>query len=320
MIKIENLCKSYKRRKLNANIKNCFGIFSKNEDIPAVKNITLSIERGERVALCGANGAGKSTLIKMMIGLIEPTRGNITINGNKPFKRNKLYLRQIGVVLGQKQQLIPDLTPKDTFELHKRIYKLSDKDYKNQLNTLVDLLNVRKVLDTQVRLLSLGERIKCELIVSLLHRPNIIFLDEPTIGLDYKSQIAIRNFINKYTGENEATLLLISHCWDDINSTCNRLLYMNNGEVVVDKKINDLFKDIKELRKLKISTASNVLDDVRVRNLCKNIRLEQEQIVCIVEEKYIGKLLSIVASSSIIREHVVESLNIFDVMELRGNI
>lgn len=206
----------------------------------AVNGVSFSIEKGEAVGLLGPNGAGKTTTLKMLSGILYPTAGTATVAGFVPWERRRDYQRRFAIVMGQKTQLWPDLPALDTFELNRRIYDLDPREYQRTLDELTDLLGVDSLLQVQVRRLSLGERMKMELIAALLHRPELLYLDEPTIGLDILSQRSIRDFLRHYNRQTRTTILLTSHYTADIEAICPRSIIINHGSVVFDGPLGEV--------------------------------------------------------------------------------
>ena len=211
-------------------------------DTKAVDDISFSIEEGELVGFIGPNGAGKTTTLKCLSGLLYPTSGEISVLGFKPFDRKKEFLKQISLVMGQKNQLWWDLPSTETFLLNKEIYEVDDKQFKDTVNDLSDLLEARDILSVQVRKLSLGQRMKCELIAALLHRPGVLFLDEPTIGLDVVMQKNLRKFIKEYNKKYNATILLTSHYMGDVEELCSRIIIIDYGKIIYDGSLLDIVK------------------------------------------------------------------------------
>lgn len=209
-------------------------------EVRAVDDVNVTVRRGELVGFLGPNGAGKTTTLKMMAGLLEPTHGRVRVLGHEPFKRERPFQRRFALILGQKNQLWWDLPASESFLLNKEIYGVSDADYRRTLAQLADLLDLGPLLDVQVRKLSLGERMKCELAAALLHQPDVLFLDEPTIGLDVVMQQKIREFIGTYQREHQATILLTSHYMDDVKALCERVVVIDHGKVVFDGALREL--------------------------------------------------------------------------------
>ncbi|MCL2834849.1 MAG: ATP-binding cassette domain-containing protein [Treponema sp.] len=218
----------------------------------AVDNFELNIEPGEFVGLIGPNGAGKTTLIKMLTGIIAPTSGNISVMGYYPNKLENAFKKQYAVVMGQKSQLIYDLTASDTFLLFKEMYEIPDDVYKKNLGILTQLFDSSDYLDVQVRTLSLGERMKMELVTALLHNPKILFLDEPTIGLDAPAQRSIRNFLSEVNRINGTTILLTSHYMEDVRSLCQRSIVVGDGKKVYDGDTGKLFDSYQTHKKITV--------------------------------------------------------------------
>jgi len=218
----------------------------------AVKGINFSIEEGELVGFLGPNGAGKTTTLKMLSGILYPTSGDARVLGFKPTDRKKEYQRQFALVMGQKNQLVADLPAMESFILNKEIYEVSDNDFKKTLNELVDVLDIGNILDIQTRKLSLGQRMKCELAAALIHSPKVLFLDEPTIGLDVVAQKNIRDFLKRYNKEKKTTIILTSHYMEDIKDLCRRVIIINLGKVIYDGAIDELIKKHAPYKLLKI--------------------------------------------------------------------
>ncbi|KWX80143.1 multidrug ABC transporter ATP-binding protein [Paenibacillus riograndensis] len=227
-------------------IKNLF--YRKSLTKEAVKNISFSIEEGEMVAFLGPNGAGKTTTLKMLSGILHPTDGELTVLGFKPYERKKEFKKQFAIVMGQKSQLWTDLPAAESILLNKYIYQVEDRHYKQTLNELVELLDVKHIMNVQVRRLSLGERMKMELIAALIHKPRLLFLDEPTIGLDIVTQKRVREFLKYYNERHRTTIILTSHYMKDIEDLCKRTLIINDGRLIFDgdlKRIDDVLNDTK---------------------------------------------------------------------------
>lgn len=210
------------------------------KSISAVENVSFDLMHGEMVGFLGPNGAGKTTTLKILSGLLHPTSGEATVLSCVPWKRDKTFLRQITLVMGQRNQLVWDIPALDSFELNRAIYRIPAADYHQILNELTDLLELGSLLRKPVRNLSLGERMKCEIAASLLHRPRVVFLDEPTIGLDVTMQRRIRSFIAEYNRRFEATVLLTSHYMADVVALCRRIIVIHNGCLLFDGNLSKL--------------------------------------------------------------------------------
>jgi ABC-2 type transport system ATP-binding protein len=214
----------------------------KKKEIAAIKNLSFQIESGESVAFIGPNGAGKSTTIKMLTGILYPSSGEAHVLGLTPWKQRHRLGYQIGTVFGQRSQLWYHLPPCDTFDLLSKIYELPPSVYQMRLNELVDLFEISPFLNKAVRQLSLGERMRCEIVASLLHNPKILFLDEPTIGLDINAKLMIRGLLNKLSKEHGTTLFLTSHDTADIEQVCDRVLVLDRGVLILDNSLRNLKK------------------------------------------------------------------------------
>jgi ABC-2 type transport system ATP-binding protein len=209
-------------------------------EVPAVNGISFDLAAGEVVGFLGPNGAGKTTTLKMLSGLLHPTSGELSVLGHVPWKREKTFLRQITLVMGQRNQLVWDIPAVDSFELNRAIYGIPSVDYRHILEELTGLLELEPLLAKPVRNLSLGERMKCEIAASLLHRPSVVFLDEPTIGLDVTMQHRIRVFIAEYNRRFGATVLLTSHYMADVEALCRRVIVIHHGKLLFDGELADL--------------------------------------------------------------------------------
>ncbi len=244
VIQVNNLSKSYEfyRREegVLGSVKSFF--FRKKQYAQAVKSISFSVEEGELVGFLGPNGAGKTTTLKMLSGILYPMSGTVQVLGFTPWRREKEYQKQFALVTGQKNQLLRDLPAMESFILNKEIYGISDTEFHATIDELVELLGVRDVLDIQVRKLSLGQRMKCELIAALLHKPKVLLLDEPTIGLDVVAQKNIRDFLKKYNKEKKTTIVLTSHYMEDIKELCSRVVIINMGSIIYDGALDALVK------------------------------------------------------------------------------
>ena len=251
-IQVNELSKHFKMFKREAGLSGAFCSFfnRKYETFHALKDISVQIEDGEILGILGENGAGKTTLIKLLVGLLHPSSGEVIINGFTPWNRKSDFLKQISVVMGQKNQLWWDIPASESFLLNQKIYEIPEIQYKNTLNELVDLLSVQDKLNVQVRRLSLGERMKMEIIAALLHKPKIVLLDEPTIGLDVISQLKIREFVKYYNEKYKTTFLLTSHYMHDIQALCKRVFVIHKGASLYDGDFKKLVNRVNPKRKL----------------------------------------------------------------------
>lgn len=210
------------------------------EEVKAVDDVSFTINQGEIVGFIGQNGAGKTTTLKVLSGLLYPSSGSVSVLGFNPWDRKPEFQKQFALVMGQKNQLWWDLPAVETFLLNKAIYEIPDDQYQQTLNKLVELLDVADILKIQVRKLSLGQRMKCELIAALLHNPKVLFLDEPTIGLDVVMQKVLRDFIKSYNQEFKSTIILTSHYMEDVKELCERAIIIDHGHKIFDGKLNDI--------------------------------------------------------------------------------
>ncbi|XGC80580.1 ATP-binding cassette domain-containing protein [Bdellovibrio bacteriovorus] len=241
VIETENLSRVYTTYQKPEGFVNSLRGFINRKNISkvALEPTTLKIESGQIVGLVGANGAGKTTLLKMLSGLVTPTSGDAKVLGYRPWERKNEYLRQISILLGQKNQLWWDISPADSFSLLARIYDLDVKKARARVDHLAQMLHCTHVLHTQLRRLSLGERMKMEIIGALLHEPQVLFLDEPTIGLDIVAQETIREFLDEYVKEKSPTVILTSHYMDDIAKLADKLLLISKGNIVYEGTVPD---------------------------------------------------------------------------------
>jgi len=249
-IEVSGLTKTFRTYKKQPGFKGAIrGLFKREyEQVAAVSNVSFQIEPGELVGFLGPNGAGKTTTLKMLAGLLYPTSGEAHVLGHVPWERADAYRRQFALVLGQKNQLWWDLPARESLELNAKIYGIPQDRFERTVAEMTEMLNVREKLNISVRELSLGERMKMELIASLLHQPKILFLDEPTIGLDVVSQKVVREFLKHHNATQKTTILLTSHYMADIQALCERVIIIDHGKISFDGKLSDVvdrFADFK---------------------------------------------------------------------------
>ena len=242
MIDVKNLSKDYTIKRKGAGLSGALkGLMTRNTDvIHAVKNLSFHIDKGEIVGFIGPNGAGKSTTIKMMSGILTPTSGSVLIDGEDITKHRKEVVRNIGVVFGQRTQLNWDLRLGETFELLKHIYRIRQTDYDKTLDVMNDILGIKELIDKPVRQMSLGQRVKGDLVASMLHSPKVLFLDEPTIGLDVSAKYSLRKFIKEINQVRKTTVILTTHDLGDIQELCERLIIINHGEMMEDGNLKEI--------------------------------------------------------------------------------
>jgi ABC-2 type transport system ATP-binding protein len=256
MIQVQNLSKTFtshvKEPGLKGSLKSLF--FRQQQKKDALKEVNLEIQQGEIVGLIGANGAGKTTLVKILAGIVHPSSGNVKVLGFTPWERPNEYRRQMSLIMGQKNQVWWDLPALDSFLLLKEIYQIPETVYKYNIEFLADTLMIKDQLKTPVRKLSLGERMKIELMAALLHNPKVIFLDEPTIGLDLSAQKAVRQFMKNYQKEFKPITILTSHYMEDIKELCPRVVIIKEGEFVYDGAFSDIQRMLGDEKVLSVTT------------------------------------------------------------------
>lgn len=220
--------------------------------VQAVQAVSFKIEPGEVVGFLGPNGAGKTTTLKMLTGLIHPSQGQVQVAGHVPFRRSAKFLEKITLVMGQKQQLLWDLPAMDSLKINAAVYKISNREFQHRVDELSEMLSLAGKLTQPVRKLSLGERMKAELLAALLHHPQVLFLDEPTLGLDVNAQVSVREFLREYNQRYDATILLTSHYMADITALCDRVLLIHQGQLIYDGALNQLLNRFAPYREVKL--------------------------------------------------------------------
>ena len=242
MIDVQNLCKDYVMRRKEPGLRGAIRglVRPEHKKIHAVSNLSFHIDDGEIVGFIGPNGAGKSTTIKMMSGILTPTKGCVLIDGRDISKHRKEVVRNIGVVFGQRSQLNWDLRLGESFELLKHIYQIDQSDYDKTIDDLDSILGIREIIDKPVRQMSLGQRMKGDLVASMLHSPGVLFLDEPTIGLDVSAKYALRKFIKEINKTRRTTVILTTHDLGDIQELCERLIIINHGVMMEDGRLSEI--------------------------------------------------------------------------------
>jgi len=270
IIKVEELTKTYHVPIRGHGLVSSFKSLLKPvySDVTAVDKVSFKVNYGDVIGFIGPNGAGKTTTLKMLSGLLYPTSGDINVCGFKPFERKAEYLRQISMIMGNKSQLNWNVTVLDSFYIISEIYGISNQHFKQRLDELIDLLNISELLTKLPRNLSLGERAKCEFVSSLLYNPRVLFLDEPTLGMDVSIQFKIRDFIKDYNKKYNTTIILTSHYMADISSLCSRVILINKGKLVYDGNLTDLSNKIAPFKLLKVTFSGN-----------ENINIDKEFII-----------------------------------------
>jgi ABC-2 type transport system ATP-binding protein len=242
IIEVEHLRKEFKSYSSRKGLAGAFrDLFTRQYSIiPAVDDISFQVQPGEIVGYIGENGAGKSTTIKMLTGILTPTSGHLLVNGMVPYKQREKFVRTIGVVFGQRSQLWWDIAVQESFRLLKKVYRVPDEAYKRQMDQIIEALEIGALLDKPVRKLSLGQRMRCELAAALIHNPPLLFLDEPTIGLDVLVKLNIREFLKTINREHNTTIMLTTHDISDIEALCNRVIILDAGKIIYDGSLSQL--------------------------------------------------------------------------------
>ncbi len=308
MIRVRGLKKHYRVHKRPPGMKAAFkSLFKRDYQlVKAVDGIEFDIAPGECVGFLGPNGAGKTTTLKMASGLLHPTEGEVTVDGHTPQKRDVEFLKKIMLVMGQKQQLMWDLPPAETYELNRAIYEVPRDVFNKRLKELTELLELGDLLGKPTRQLSLGERMKCELAGALIHGPKVLFLDEPTIGLDVSMQVAMRNFIRQYNAEHGATLILTSHYMDDVAALCPRVIVIDKGVLSYDGKLDALVQRVRPEKRLVLRFSAQVPTE-RVKELGNVVKHEAAEAVLQIPHDAVN---SVVARA--LAEFPVRDLNVED--------
>jgi len=277
-IVVHNLSKTYRVPVREAGLVASLGSLWKRtyRDVKAVQNITFSITEGEIVGFLGPNGAGKTTTLKMLSGLLYPTSGEVRVAGFVPWKREMEYLKRISMVMGNKSQMLWDIPPGDSFFVLGEIYRIPRTKLQQTLDELIDLLDIRELLIKPVRNLSLGERMKCELVAALLYQPVVLFLDEPTLGLDVTMQRRLRQFIAEYNRRSGATIILTSHYMADVEALCPRVIVINHGQLLYDGTLHELVNRLAPCKLLRLSL-SDEEDEHATLELPANIEVTEHE-------------------------------------------
>jgi len=287
LIKAENLSKTFRIYNQGEGVTDYLKSFVTRDyrEIDAVKELDLEISKGEIVGYIGANGAGKSTTVKMLTGILEPSSGDITVNGLNPYRNRKKNAMNIGVVFGQKTQLWWDLPVRESFKLLKEIYEVEDDNYDERINEFSEVLGLDEFWDQPVRKLSLGQKMRCELAAAFLHQPPIVYLDEPTIGLDVSVKEKIRDFIKKMNSKNDITVMLTTHDIDDIEDLCERVIVLDEGKKIYDGRLDSLANkfssrrllvDLKDVDSFSLSLRG--VEEVKTNDANVEITFDREKI------------------------------------------
>ncbi|HYR55229.1 MAG TPA: ATP-binding cassette domain-containing protein [Myxococcaceae bacterium] len=315
MISVHGLRKHYQVHKRPPGLKAAFRslLHRTYTTVKAVDGISFEIGPGERVGFLGPNGAGKTTTLKVLSGLLHPSEGEVNVDGHVPKRREDAYLKKIMLVMGQKQQLLWDLPPAETFEMNRAIYDVPRDQYGETLKELTDLLGLGDLVDKPTRQLSLGERMKCELAAALIHRPKVLFLDEPTIGLDVSMQAIIRVFIKQYNERYGATLMLTSHYMDDVAALCPRVIVIDKGQLSYDGSLDALVRRIRPEKRV-VLYLNEAVDKSLLQTLGKVVSNDHAMAVLQVSQDAVSATVSRALAHFPVKDLTVENPPLEEVM------
>jgi ABC-2 type transport system ATP-binding protein len=315
MISVRGLRKHYQVHKRPPGLKAALGALFRRTytTVKAVDGISFEIQPGERVGFLGPNGAGKTTTLKVLSGLLHPSEGEVAVDGHVPRKRQDEFLKKIMLVMGQKQQLIWDLPPAETFELNRALYEVPRAQYKQTVDELTELLELGELLEKPTRQLSLGERMKCELAAALIHRPKVLFLDEPTIGLDVSMQAVMRDFIKRYNERHKATLILTSHYMDDVVALCPRVIVIDKGVLSYDGRLDELVQRIRPEKRV-VFRLSLPVDVAALTGLGKLVSHDKETATFQVAQDEVNATVTRALATLPVKDLTVENPPLEEVM------
>ncbi|HLV22289.1 MAG TPA: ATP-binding cassette domain-containing protein [Polyangiaceae bacterium] len=315
MIVVEDLYKHYRVHQrppgLGAALRSLF--VRPQKVVRAVDGISFRIDPGERVGFLGPNGAGKTTTLKVLSGLLHPSKGDVRVLGHVPARRDAAFLKQIMLVTGQKQQLLWDLPPAETFELNRAVYEVPATEFRKSVAELTELLELGDLIHVPTRQLSLGERMKCELVAALVHRPSVLFLDEPTIGLDVSMQTTIRRFIAEYNQRYGATVLLTSHYMDDVTALCPRVIVIDRGVLSYDGDLDELVRRVRPEKLVVLRLRESVAPE-RLLGLGKLVEHAGTQVVLQVDKELVSQVVVRALSTLPVEDLNVEGAPLEEVM------
>jgi ABC-2 type transport system ATP-binding protein len=315
MIRVRSLRKHFEVHERPPGVGSAFrALFQrKTRTVAAVDGIDLDIEAGERVGFLGPNGAGKTTTLKVLSGLVHPTSGEVAVDGHEPRRREDAFLKKIMLVLGQKQQLLWDLPPAETFELNRAVYDVPWDQYRATMRELTELLELGDLVNKPARTLSLGERMKCELAAALVHRPRVLFLDEPTIGLDVSMQAVVREFVKRYNEQNGATLILTSHYMEDVARLCPRVVVIDRGKIVYDGGLDALVAQTRPDKRIVLRFSRSV-DAADLAAMGKLVHHDAGQSVLQVPKDAVNAVVGRALAALPVSDLTVESAPLEEVM------
>ncbi|MBM7587077.1 ABC-2 type transport system ATP-binding protein [Bacillus pakistanensis] len=315
-IEVRDLKKEFKSYSSRSGLKGAFrDLFTRNyKVISAVNNIGFTVKQGEMVGYIGENGAGKSTTIKMLTGILTPTSGNVVVNGMIPYKEREKFVKSIGVVFGQRSQLWWDIAVQESFQLLKKVYNVPDEQYKSHMDHVISTLDIGPLLDKPVRKLSLGQRMRCELAAALVHNPPLLFLDEPTIGLDVLVKLKIRQFLKEINKKYNTTILLTTHDLSDIEALCERVVMLDEGKIIYDgplKRLKENWGDQREihfqfLEDTSLASLIDLTNDMEVE-WGYNTKEQRYEAIVAADEERISALITKVVST-----HKVKDMKILE--------
>jgi ABC-2 type transport system ATP-binding protein len=314
-IEVESLSKTYQVHERAAGLTAALrSVFRRRyKVVHAVEDLSFSIAPGERVGFLGPNGAGKTTTLKVLSGLLHPTSGQVRVSGFVPHQRAPEFLKRITLVMGQKQQLLWDLPPVETFALNRAIYGIGDAEFRKTLAELEELLDIERIAKKPTRQLSLGERMKCELAAALLHRPEVLFLDEPTIGLDVAMQLGVRDFIRRYSEQRGATVLLTSHYMDDVAALCPRVIVIDKGRLRYDGDLPALVRSVRPHKRVALRLAAP-LDRAALERVGAVVEHEPSRVVLQIRQAELRQAVSHLLGQAEITDLTVEDPPLEEVM------
>jgi ABC-2 type transport system ATP-binding protein len=315
MIQVEHLSKVYRVHKRPPGLAAALrSVFKRNfESVQAIDDLSFAIARGARVGFLGPNGAGKTTTLKILSGLLHPTSGSARVAGFVPQGRATAFLKTITLVMGQKQQLLWDLPPTETYAMNRALYDIPRKEAAETQATLLELLEIGDLVNKPTRQLSLGERMKCELVAALLHRPKVLFLDEPTIGLDVSMQARIRQFIKEYNERFDATVLLTSHYMEDVAALCPRVVVIDKGRLIYDGELKELVHRIRPEKRITIRLSAPA-DRQQLERLGAVVSQTDAQVALTVPVARVSEVLRAALASLAVLDLAVEDPPLEEVM------